>query len=89
MIDEQIVDDPSASVGEAGVLDIADAELGGVIAGDVLDELERLGPLDPKLTHVRDVKDTYALDHRHVLVDDPRAVLDRHVVACELVHLSP
>ena len=88
MVDEQVIDDPALFIGEAGVLDITDLELGGIVAGDILDETERIWPLNPEFSHVRDVEDAYALDDGHMLFDDPCRIFDRHVVACELVHLS-
>ena len=89
VVDEEVVDDTALFVGEAGVLYVTDLELGGIVAGDVLDELEGVRPLDPELTHMRDVEDADALDDGHMFFDNPGGIFDGHIIACELVHLSP
>ena len=88
MVDEEVVDDTPLFVGEAGVLDVTDLELGGIVAGDILDELEGIGALDPEFTHMRDVEDTDALDDGHMFFDDPSGIFDGHIIACELMHLG-
>ena len=52
MVDEEVVDDTPLFVGEAGVLDVTDLELRGVVGGDILDEPEGIGTLDPEFPHV-------------------------------------
>ena len=52
VVDEEVVDDTPLFVGEAGVLDVTDLELRGIVSGDILDELEGIGALDPEFPHV-------------------------------------
>ena len=52
VVDEEVVDDTPLFVGEAGILDVTDLELRGVVGGDILDELEGIGALDSEFPHV-------------------------------------
>jgi hypothetical protein len=44
VVHQQVVHDAALVVGQAAVLHLAGGELGGVVAGDLLDEVQGLGP---------------------------------------------
>ena len=88
LVDQNVVHDAAPSVGHAGVLHLARKEFGHVVGGDALQQIERLGALDPDFAHVAHVEDAGAFAHAEVLVVDARE-FDRHVVSREFGHLGP
>ena len=86
LVDQNVVHDAAPSVGHAGVLHLARKEFGHVVGGDALQQIERLGALDPDFAHVAHVEDARALTHGEVFVVDARE-FDGHVVSREFGHL--
>src|SRR6185503_4474721 len=82
-INEAVVLDGSAVVEDRGVMDLPDGQLGDVVRGDVVDEVDRLRTGDDELAHVRDVEQPAPLTHRLVLRRYASGILDRHLVPCE------
>ena len=66
---QQVIDDASLAIGHAAVLDFARGEFAGVVAGDVLNQIQRLGTSNTKLAHVRNIKHTTSFSHGVVLND--------------------
>ena len=84
-VDQQVVHEGALLGGQAGVLDLADLQLRGVVARDPLDGGEGIiaGHLD--LAHVADVEQAGAGPHGQVLVGDA-GILHRHVPAAVRHH---
>ncbi len=85
-VNEQVVHDTAAAVGHRRVLYLAVGQGSHVVAGDALQEVERLGTLDPDFAHVAHIEYTGLLTHVDVFVIDT-GKLDRHVVPREFGHL--
>ena len=62
-------------------------EFRGVVHGDELDGIERLGAAQLDFTHVADVEDADARAHGHVL-GNQAGVFHRHVPAAKVDHLG-
>ncbi len=88
LVDEHVVHEAALGGEEAAVLDLVQGQLGGVVAGEELDQVQGLGALDPDLSHVAHVEESGLRADRHVLVDD-RGVLHGHVPPAEVHHLRP
>ena len=69
-INQQVIHNASLAIGHAAVLDLSRGEFAGVIAGDVLNQVQRLRTFDAKLAHVRDVEHSAGLSHRVVFNDE-------------------
>ena len=87
-VDEDVVHDAAVPVGHTRILHLAVEEFRHVVGSDALQQVERLGALDPDFAHVAHVEDTGAVAYGHVLVVDPRE-LDRHIISREFGHLGP
>ena len=86
-IDEQVVHERPFGRRQAGVLDLADLQLRGVVRGDVLNGFERALARDFDFAHVGDVEEPGGRAHRHVLGGDA-GVLHGHVPAAKRDHAS-
>ena len=85
---KQIVDECAAIRHQPRIMRLADGELRGVIAGNVLDQINRVRAADFNLAHVAHVKQPRCGARRHVFRDDS-GILHGHVPSAEVDHLGP
>ena len=86
-VDQHVVDEGRLRRHQGRVLDLPRGELGGVVRGEPLDVGQGVLARDQDLAHVADVEEPGLGPDGHVLGNDAR-VLDRHLPAAELDHLS-
>ena len=70
VINQQVINNSSRLIGEAGILCLTQRQLRGIIRGNALDKSQCIRTLHPKLTHVRDIKHTHAINNGHVLINN-------------------
>jgi hypothetical protein len=88
LVDDQVVDDSPALVGQQRVLGLAGREAVDIVRERALEQIARARPLHLELAHVRDVEDARVGPHGAVLRDDA-LVLDGHLPAGERHHPRP
>ncbi len=81
-VDDQVVDDAPALVGQQRVLGGPDLDLAQVVREQRLEQVDRVHALDLELAHVGDVEDAAVLPDGAMLGDDA-LVLDGHLPAGE------
>jgi hypothetical protein len=86
-INEQVVHDTTLAVGHAAILHLTYLQFTGVVARDVLDEVQSLRTTHEEFAHVAHIEHAHAIAHGLVLIDHA-SVLHRHEVACEGYHLG-
>ena len=86
-VNQQVVHDTSLAVGHGGILHLPVVKRRNIVGRDMLQERFGLGTFYPDLAHVTHVEYTRVVAHGQVLFVDARK-FDRHVVTCELGHLS-
>src|SRR5580704_2699757 len=86
---DHIVHKRALRVEQRRILRLSDGEPGTIVHRDMLNAGQRLRPLQPDVTHMRDVEYAHAGANRVVLGDNParRRVFDRHIPAVEFDHL--
>jgi hypothetical protein len=87
--DHQIVNDAALGVEQLGVTLTAGRETKDVGRAQTLERARGrrvVGPIEPRLAHVRNVEQSGARARVQVFCEDARPVVDRHVVAGERRH---
>src|SRR5439155_9821244 len=87
-VDDDVVDDRPAFVGDETVARLAHIETGDVARHEAVERGARGATLEEELAHVREIEEAGAAADRAMLRDDA-LVLDRHLVAREGHHLRP
>ncbi len=87
LVHQDVVDEPAVAIQQAGVVRLADLQLGGVVGGNIIDELQRIRAADFDLAHVADVKNAGGAADGVVLLDDA-GVLHGHVPAAKIDHFG-
>ena len=87
-VDDHVIDDRSTLVREEPVARLAHGEARDVARDEPVDRRAGAGPDEEELAHVREIEQPRVLSHGTMLGDDAGRILDRHLVARELHHLS-
>ena len=86
-IDQQVVHQAAAVVGQGAVLHTAREELIDIVGSGVLEELPRLRAPHEEFAHMGDIEEAHRLAHGEVFFGD-RSVAHRHLEAGEVHHFS-
>ena len=84
---QQVIDKRALFIHQARIVGLPDDQFRGVIAGDVLDQRQRLRPADFNFAHVADVKQPGSRARGHMLGHDAR-ILHGHVPAAKIDHFG-
>ena len=86
-VHQQIVHEGTGGGHQAGVLRLALDKLGGVVAGDVLRQIQRLRAAQLDFAHMADVEKAGGRARGQMFADDP-GVFHGHIPAAKVDHLG-
>ena len=86
LVDDNVIHEGALLGEQGGVLRLPHRETGGIVAGDLLHQVQRLRPANLNFPHVAYVEQARRRAHGQMLGDDA-AVLHRHVPAGKVDHL--